>query len=80
VHHVLQTAHTLSIDGYFALLVLAVGGVSVLLLHCAEAWGRIRAQRRTERAIAEIMGLSTRSPNVGTHAQASKRKLGKDSP
>jgi hypothetical protein len=80
MHHVLQTARALSIDGHVALLVLALGGVSIALLHCAEALCQIRARRRTGRAISEIFGKSTRSPNVGARAQASKRKLGKDSP
>jgi hypothetical protein len=54
VDQLLHNASTLSVDGNYALAVIAACAFCTALLYGAERWGAARARRRTARAIAAI--------------------------
>jgi hypothetical protein len=73
----LNSARELDLGSPFLYVVIGFTTVSVALLHCADAFARARARRRTARAIAQ-----TRPPEAQTWEQthsADQIKLHKES-
>jgi TRAP-type C4-dicarboxylate transport system permease small subunit len=76
----IDTARALPLDLQFMYAVLGVSVISVALLHCAEAWGRARARRRTASAIAQTERASPPEAQTWEHTHSSEQiKLRKES-
>ena len=69
-----DNAHELTIDARFAYLALGLTVISIALLHCAEVWGRTRARRRTERAIAQAERAGPPEAHTWEHTHRTERK------
>lgn len=76
----IDTARALPLDLQFMYAALGVGMISVALLHCAEAWGRARARRRTAYAIAQTERASPPEAQTWEHTHSADQiKLHKES-
>jgi hypothetical protein len=76
----IDTARALPLDLQFMYAALGVGAISVALLHCAEAWGRARARRRTASAIAQTERARPPKAQTWEHTHSSEQiKLHKES-
>ena len=76
----IQTAREMPLELQFMYAVLGFTAISVLLLHCAEAWGRVRARRRTEYAIAQTERASPPEAQTWEHTHSTDQiKLHKES-
>jgi hypothetical protein len=69
-----DNAHALTIDARFAYLALGLTVISIALLHCVEAWGRTRARRRTEHAIAQAERARPPEAHTWEHTHRAERK------
>jgi hypothetical protein len=76
----IDTARALPMDLQFMYGVLGFSVISVALLHCAEAWGRARARRRTAYAIAQTERASPPEAQTWEHTYSAEQiKLHKES-
>jgi hypothetical protein len=80
IARLLQHADLLADDARFTAVALSLTTVSIALLHCAEAWGRARARRRTARAIAQTERSGPPEAQTWEHSHSSQEnKLHKES-
>jgi hypothetical protein len=70
----------LAYDARFTVSALALTLLSITLLHCAAAWGRARARRRTARAVAQAERSGPPEAPTWEHSHSTpKNKLHKES-
>jgi hypothetical protein len=71
---VLHNANALTLDARFAYVAISFTAISIALLRVGELWGRARARRRTERAIAQTERRGPPEAQTWEHTHSVEKK------